>query len=550
MTTNDEKASMGQQSMGRPQVAAGPASEGRGPGGTASPWMDVQVAVRQIDDAAPPAEVCVVGAGIAGLSAAYLLACEGKRVVVVDDGPVGGGETSRTTAHLASYLDDRFHVLESLHGKEGARLAAESHAAAIDRIEAICQAEGIDCDFRRVDGYLFLGPDTEADFLERELAAAIRAGLSDAEVTPRAPIPSFDTGPTLRFPRQGQFHPMRYMKGLAAAIERKGGRILTGVHAAEIEDGDRPHVTTSTGATIEADAVVVATNAAVNSRFAIPMRQGAYRSYVVALVVPRGVIPTALYWDTSDPYHYVRLLGGSGTQTTDLLIVGGEDHKTGQADDADARFQRLEAWARERFPGIAAVAARWSGQIMEPVDGLAFIGRAPGGGKNVYVVTGDSGHGMTHGTIGGMVVTDLVLGRENRWATLYDPGRVTLRAAKDLITENVSNALQYASWLERGDVSSADQLEAGHGGVVRRGAHLVAVFRDERGDCHERSAVCPHLGGIVRWNAGERSWDCPCHGSRFDRFGKVINGPANADLEEVEPPSKVPPSRAPQPPRA
>jgi glycine/D-amino acid oxidase-like deaminating enzyme/nitrite reductase/ring-hydroxylating ferredoxin subunit len=525
------------------------ATNGHGSGSTTSPWMDVEVPVRGVDDTTTPVDVCVVGAGIAGLSAAYLLAREGKRVVVLDDGPVGGGETSRTTAHLASYLDDRFQVLESLHGAEGARLAAESHAAAIDRIEAICQEEGIDCDFRRVDGFLFLGPETSDDFLEKELAAALRAGLLDAEVVHRAPIPGFDTGPALRFPRQGQFHPMKYLKGLAAASERRGGRIFTGVHAAEIEDGERPYVTTSTRARIEAGSVVVATNAAVNSRFAIPTRQGAYRSYVVALVVPRDVIPVALYWDTSDPYHYVRLLAGSGTMTTDLLIVGGEDHKVGQADDADARFMRLEAWARERFPGIAAVAARWSGQIMEPVDGLAFIGPAPGAGKNVYVVTGDSGHGMTHGTLGGILVADLIAGRDNAWSKIYDPGRSTLRSAKELVKENVNAALQYGDWLKPGDVGSADDIQPGEGALVRRGAHIVAVFKDEGGTCHERSAVCPHLGGIVAWNGGEKSWDCPCHGSRFDAYGKVVNGPANSDLarlDEADDPASAGVQRAPR----
>ncbi len=518
-------------------------TNGHGSGATTSPWMDVQVPVRSVDDAAAPADAIIVGAGIAGLSAAYFLAREGRRVVVLDDGPVGGGETSRTTAHLASYLDDRFTVLERLHGADGARLAAESHAAAIDRIEAVCGDESIDCDFRRVDGFLFNGSGTtdempslqaarQEQYLQEELGAAIRAGLLDAEMVPRAPIPNFDSGPALRFPRQAQFHPMKYLKGLASAIERLGGRILVGVHAAEIEGGGRPRVTTSTGAVLEAGAVVVATNAAVNSRFSIPLRQAAYRSYVVALVVPRDVTPVALYWDTSEPYHYARLLAGSGNMTTDLLIVGGEDHKTGQADDSDVRFQRLEAWARERFPGIAAVAARWSGQIMEPVDGLAFIGKAPGD-ENVYVVTGDSGHGMTHGTLGGMLLADLIVGRDNPWASIYDPARATLRSAKEIIKEGVNVALQYGDWMKPGDVSSADEIASGQGAVIRRGVHLVAVFRDQGGTCHERSAVCPHLGGIVSWNTGENSWDCPCHGSRFDAFGKVLNGPANADLAPV-----------------
>src|SRR5437763_7143239 len=193
------------------------------------------------------ADVCVIGAGIAGLSTAYMLAREGKSVIVVDDGPVGGGETGRTTAHLSNALDDRYYNLESLFGENGARLAAESHTAAIDCIERIVADEKIECDFERLDGYLFVPPDCSKDELERELDAARRAGLRDVEWVERAPIRDFDTGRCLRFPRQAQFSPLKYLGGLARAVTRDGGRIFTGTHADEIRGGSPARVTTRGG---------------------------------------------------------------------------------------------------------------------------------------------------------------------------------------------------------------------------------------------------------------------------------------------------------------
>src|SRR5207253_2552018 len=238
-------------------------------------------------------------------------------------------------------------------------------------------------------------------------------------------------------------------------------------------------------------------------------KQAPYLTYVVAAPVPRGSVTKALYWDTADPYHYVRLqtldaLPGDAAYLangpSDLLIVGGEDHKTGQAEDHDERSRRLEAWARLRFPRMGQVAYRWSGQVMEPVDGLAFIGPNPGDEPNVYIATGDSGMGMTHGTIAGILLTDLILGRENPWSRLYDPSRKTLRAAGEFARENLNVAAQYADWLTGGDVGSTDDIPPGGGAVLRRGVSKIAVFRDEHGALHERSAVCPHLGCVVAWN--------------------------------------------------
>ena len=468
------------------------------------------------------ADVCVVGAGISGLTTAYLLAKQGTRVVVVDDGPTAGGETCRTTAHLVSALDDRFYHLERLHGAEGARLAAESHAAAIDTIEQIVRDENIDCDFTRLDGYLFVPPGGDLAQLEDELQAAHRAGLTDVSRVERAPVATFDTGPALRFPRQGQFHILKYLGGVAAAAKRYGAVIYNGTHVDRMQGGKEARIETSRGV-ITADAIVVATNSPVNDLVAIHTKQAAYRTFVVGARVKRDSVPQILLWDTPDPYHYLRLQRADGH---DVLIVGGEDHKTGQANDAEERFQRLEQWTRERFPQVERVEFQWSGQVMEPVDGLALIGRNPLDSGNVYIATGDSGNGMTHGTIAGMLLTDLIVGRANPWEKLYDPSRKTLGATKEFAKENLNVAAQYADLVTPGELDDASQIKAGEGAILRRGLAKVAVYRDDAGALHERSAFCTHLGCVVQWNSLEKTWDCPCHGSRFQTDGHVVNGPA------------------------
>ncbi len=481
------------------------------------------------------ADVCVVGAGIAGISTAYLLARAGQKVIVLDDGPVGGGQTERTTAHLSNAIDDRYVEVEKVHGEEGARLAAESHTAAIDRIETNAREEGVDCDFARLDGCLFVPRGQSDDVLDQERDAARRAGLKDVEIVQKPAIAGFDTGRYLRFPRQGQFHPLKYLAGLTAAFRRLGGEIYTGTHAARIDGGTPARVTTERGPTVTARAVVVATNSPVNDLVAIHTKQAPYLTYAIGARVPAGAVPRALYWDTLEYYHYVRLQ--PGPDGGDVLIVGGEDHKAGQAHDQAERWGRLEAWTRERFPAAGPVEYRWSGMVLETTDGLAFIGRNPLDKENVYIATGDSGMGMTHGTIAGMLLTDLILGRDNPWAKIYDPSRKPVwgMAWKEFVVENANVAKEYVKdWLGGGDVSSAEEIRPGQGAVLRRGLTKVAAYRDEHGELHEHSAVCTHLGCIVHWNGAEKTWDCPCHGSRFDPYGRVANGPANTPLAEVE----------------
>lgn len=475
-------------------------------------------------------DVCIVGAGVAGLSIAYVLTRAGKSVAVLDDGPLGGGMTSMTTAHLTCVLDERYYDLERIHGEEGARLAAESHMTAINRMETIIASEKFECDFERLNGYLFLSPDDDEEVLDRELAAAQRCGI-DATLVDRAPRPSLETGRCLLFPNQAQFHPLHYIAGLARAIQRDGGRLFTMTHAESIEGG-YPAQVAAGGHVVTADSVVVATHSPVNDLVAVHTKQTGYMTYVIGAVVPRGAVMRALYWDTGMPYHYARVqtvpaaIGGNG----DLLIVGGEDHRTGQADDTSEHLARLERWARERFPFIDDLAYTWSGQVMQSVDGLAFIGRNPLDKDNVYVVTGDSGTGMTYATIAAILITDLIEGRENPWATLYDPSRKSLRAAPVYTREAIRTTLQYADWIMPAEVKSEDDIAPDTGAVLNEGLAKVAAYREPDGTLHRLSAVCVHLGCIVRWNATQRTWDCPCHGSRYDRFGVVINGPANANL--------------------
>jgi len=419
-----------------------------------------------------------------------------------------------------------------LHGAHGAKIAAESHTSAIDRIESIIQEEDIDCNFERVDGFLFSGRGSDPRLLKKEMKAALKAGVSGVESVKRVPWKEFDSGPALRYPKQAQMDPVKFLSALARKICKSGGRIFTQTHVTKVAGGSSPQITTKDGFVVTSRAVIVATNVPFNDWVVLHTKQAAYRTYVIAAFIAPKSLARALYWDTEHPYHYVRV-EPSGDSKGDYLIVGGEDHKTGQETDAPVRFAKLEQWARERFPSMGKVEFKWSGQVVEPVDGVAFIGPNPMDFPNVYVATGDSGMGMTHGMIAGMLLTDLICGKSNPWLKLYHPSRKTLRSLGNFLHENANVVAQYADWLMPGDVQSLEDIPSGSGAVYRKGLSKTAVFRDEARVLHARTAVCPHLGGIVSWNPLERTWDCPCHGSRFDPFGKVINGPSAGDLPEV-----------------
>jgi glycine/D-amino acid oxidase-like deaminating enzyme/nitrite reductase/ring-hydroxylating ferredoxin subunit len=471
------------------------------------------------------ADVIVVGAGMTGLSTAYELAAAGRDVVVIDRGPLARGMTARTSGHLTWASDDEFSRLVAIHGPSKARLYFESHDAAIDRIEHVQLAEGIACQFVRIPGYSFAPRDTAT--LEREMRAIEKLDLSGVTWTDRAPLPGIESGRALRFARQARFHPLRYLNGLVQAIRQRGGRLYAETIATGIkETASTVTVTTASGHRIRARNCVIATNAPVLIAVGIHEKQTPYRSYVLTATIPSGDVEDALIWDTLDPYHYVRLQPGA--EGTDLLILGGEDHKTGAANDMEKRFARLEHWGRQHFPTMGDVIHRWSGQVLEPRDCLAYIGRKPAS-KHIYFATGDSGDGLTHAVAASMLLRDLIVKGESPWAELYNPAR---RPAKTPAKFHRDRTETKAAKPRK--ITDTEDLKPGEGAIVHRPHQDVAAFRDDFGRLHQSSAKCTHAGCTVQWNSFERCWDCPCHGSHFAAGGTAINAPAVEPLEPVE----------------
>jgi glycine/D-amino acid oxidase-like deaminating enzyme/nitrite reductase/ring-hydroxylating ferredoxin subunit len=472
------------------------------------------------------ADVVVVGAGIAGLTAALLLQRARKRVVVIEARRLGSGETGFTTAHLTEVLDTPYRVLESKFGREGASLAALASRTAIDRIGSfVAELPRDGCGLRRVPGTLYATSPEQRDELESELACLRRVG-ADASWDESPPLP-FKVAGAVRVEWQAQLHPLAYLRQLAGLFAAAGGRLYEGTRMLSVEDGEPCRVVTTNGVVTAPD-VLVLTNVPVSNRLAIHTKVAAYRSYVLAARSTER-LPEGLFWDLDAPYHYFR---SQGTDEGTFLIVGGEDHKTGQGGDAEQRLRGLEAFMRERFPH-AEVTHRWSGQIIEPSDGLPFIGRNAGS-RHVYVATGFSGTGMTFGTLSGLLLSDEVTGVRNPFSDLFGATRVKpLAQAQRYLAENADFPTFLArDRVARGDAARLEDVPPGEGRLVRSRGKMLAVYRAADGSLAARSAVCTHLGCYVHFNAVEKTWDCPCHGSRFDTDGTVLNGPATRPLGE------------------
>lgn len=483
------------------------------------------------------AEIGIIGAGIAGLTTAYRLVKEGKSVVVIDDGKIASGESGRTSAHLSNILDDRYFNLIKLHGYDNAALAAKSHTAAIQFIEDICQQENIDCEFARVNGYLFLDKTSSYEILKNEFEATQKLGLLPEFIKKSTPD-TFKMDTAIMFPQQAQFHPLKYLNQLAKIIQNNGGIIYENVRASKFEKGNPIKITTNTDKTITVDKIVFATNSPINNRFGIHTKQEANRTYVIGCLIPKNSVEAALYWDTADPYHYIRVHSGDyqyNHNPCDLLIIGGEDHRTGQNPTAANRcFENLKLWANHLFPNIVHTEYRWSGQIIEPIDYLAFIGYDPAGDKNSFIATGDSGNGLTHGTIAGILISDLILHHQNEWEKIYKTTRKSIKAWQEFIKINLQSIVSYFDYLKTQPTKNVEAILPGEGAVINKGFSKIAVYRDNDGVLHKHSAICPHLKALVRWNACEKTWDCPAHGSRFTGEGCVINGPANHSLTPIK----------------
>ena len=475
-------------------------------------------------------DVVVVGAGITGLTAAMLLAASGQRVIVVEARRVGCGVSHRSTTHLTEAVDTRYHQIASDFGKEGAKLVATSSRAAIEKIASFVQDLSLPCDLVRRPGFLFAekGPNAESDraMLQKELEAARQAGIP-VELLDEAPLP-FATVGALRFPDQAQMHIMRYLGGLAAAAQAKGAQIYEDSRVTTVEDGEPCTVHLEHGPTIRAKKVFVATHAPLNRVF-LQTKVAAYRSYVLAF--PNAPTIDGLFWDTADPYHYFSAYAVDGVP---YLVLGGEDHKTGTAEATDERYDVLHAWTKQRFT-VEAPSYRWSAQVEEPVDGLPFIGRNSLS-EHVYVATGFSGNGTTFGTIAAMIVTDLVNGRANPWADLYAATRIKpVSSAGTYLHENIDFPMHLVSdWMHPPEAKSPAEIRPGEGKTIRMKGERLAVYRDPSGCLHAVSSVCTHLGCLVKFNGAEKTWDCPCHGSRFGVDGAVLDGPATRPLAKKD----------------
>jgi glycine/D-amino acid oxidase-like deaminating enzyme/nitrite reductase/ring-hydroxylating ferredoxin subunit len=472
-------------------------------------------------------DVAVLGGGIAGLSTASALKARGRTVAVVEAGRILEGVTGNTTAKVTASHGRLYAYLTEKVGAEKARLYAESQTAAIEQIARTVADQGVDCAFARTESYIYTEDPDEVAQLEQETEAALAAGLP-VELVKDVPLP-YGVAAAIRYDDQARFHPRKYLLHLARGIAGDGSTILEGTRALDVDEGDPCVVTTDRGV-VRARDVVVATHIPFLDRGMFFARQFPMRDYVVAAPIATGDAPDGMFLSTEQPTHSVRVTEDGDRM---LLIVGGEGHTTGREEDTEQRYERLEAWTRERF-GVTELTHRWSTQDYTSTDRVPYVGRFHAGATHLWVATAFGAWGMTNGTMSGTLLADLITGTGNPWAEVYDPQRVrpVTTNLKSLAKENAAVAKELASgYAAPGDVESLDDVAPGEAAVVRTGLGKTAAYRDETGALHAVSASCTHLGCIVGWNGAERTWDCPCHGSRFDVDGNVVNGPAVKPLE-------------------
>ena len=472
-------------------------------------------------------DVAVLGGGIAGLNVAAALKARGRTVAVVEAARILEGVTGNTTAKVTASHGLLYDDLAGKHGEDRARLYAESQQAALAHIARTVEENRLACDFVRTPSFVYTEDPAERERIQREVVAARAAGLP-VTYTADVPLP-YDVAGAIRYDDQARFHPRKYLLRLAETIPGDGSVVLESTRALDVDEGDPCVVTTDRGV-VRAGDVVVATHIPFLDSGLYFARQFPVRDYVVAARIDAADAPGGMFLSTESPTHSVRVTeDGDGM----LLIVGGEGHTTGRADDTGERYERLETWARERF-GVTEFTHRWSTQDYTSTDRVPFIGRFRPGAKRLWVATAFGAWGMTNGTLSGLLLADLVTGEENPWAEVYDPQRTTapVTRMKKFVKENALVAKELVTgYLAPGDVASVDELEPGEAAVIGTGLGRTAAYRDDDGTVHAVSARCTHLGCVVGWNAAERSWDCPCHGSRFDVDGAVLQGPAVRDLE-------------------
>ena len=472
-------------------------------------------------------DVAIVGAGIVGLSAALLLQRAGRRVAVLEALQVGRQVTGRSTAKVTSQHGLIYQALEKSFGADGARAYGAANEAGLAQIVRLTEELGIACDLERKAAYVYSRSGEQLAAIEKEVEVARRLGLP-ASFARECPLP-FAVAGAVRFDNQAQFNPCKYLLGLAAAVRSAGGQLFEATRARSIAHGEPCRITTDHGVVTARD-VIDATHMPLVSEGKFFAKAYPYAHPAVAARVDPTRAPDGMFINTEQPTHSVRT--ARWDDEIWLVAVGGS-FKPGHGDEARRMLQDLEDFLRREF-GVGSIDYSWTNEDYESMDGLPFVGRASSSAKHLYVATGFNAWGITNGTAAGMIISDLITGRSNPWAAAFDATRIKpLAGAKSFIAENVATGAELVGGYLRGRRRSLHELPAGEAAILKLDGKRTAVFRDEAGRVHAVSAVCTHMGCVLGWNPVDRTWDCPCHGSRFALDGSVIHGPATTSLERI-----------------
>ncbi|AWO01124.1 (2Fe-2S)-binding protein [Chitinophaga alhagiae] len=472
-------------------------------------------------------DVIIVGGGITGVSTALQLQEAGKRCLLLEANHLGFGTTGGTTAHINTLLDTPYTIIEKNFGHNNMMRVAQAVKDGLLHIKRNIDHYAVDCGFSEAAAYLFAQDEDQDKKLQQIAAATADAGVHvyRAEKIP-VPVPFTSA---IRAEGQAKFHPLEYVFALARAFEHIGGTIIQRCRVTGVENNDRVEVETSGGHFMAKD-LVYATHIPPGVNL-LHLRCIPYRSYAMAVLLENDGYPSDLAYDMADPYNYYR------TQEVDgqpYFIAGGKDHKTGESANTEACFAQLESHLRQYFP-VREVAYKWSSQYFEPADGLPYIGHLPGQPEHIYVACGYGGNGMIYSSVAATLITKQILEEASSYAALFDPNRIKPVAGfKNFITHNADVVRQFAGKLLSGPkLEQLADLAPDEGRLVAYEGKKLAVYKDEAGQLHAVSPHCTHLQCDVKWNSAEQSWDCPCHGSRFDADGYVLTGPADRDLERV-----------------
>lgn len=473
-------------------------------------------------------DVLIVGGGITGITTALLLQKAGKKCILAEARTIGFGTSGGTTAHLNTMLDSPYNVLEKNFGEENARLVASVTREALELIKKNVAQYNIECGHSEKKGFIFSQDDKQTKELDEIFEASKKAGC-DVEYAQAIPVP-VDFKKAIVFNREAQFHPSKYFYGLAKEFEKEGGILLQGCRITGVKENSVLEAQSTLGQ-INARRMIYATHIPPGVNL-LHFRCAPYRSYAMAVKLRDNNYPDGLAYDMYDPYHYYR------TQIVDgetYLVAGGEDHKTGHGENTEACFTRLESYLRKHF-SIESIDFRWSSQYFEPTDGLPYIGNLPGNPDNVFVATGFGGNGMTHSHVAAIVLTDLIVQGKSNYEKLFNPNRIKPVAGfANFVKEGADVAgIFIGKWFSSSKISELADLAPGEAKVVKYEGSSLALFKDETGNFHAVNPTCTHLSCAVAWNMAERTWDCPCHGSRFSADGEMLTAPARKDLEKVD----------------